>query len=72
VKRRDFPPLLCAIVLGEIPWRRFVSPYIVSSPSLKRMSEVFILFYVICFLFYFYIRYSLLKYKKPDGELAMA
>jgi len=25
VKRRVFPPLLCAIVLGVIPWRRFVS-----------------------------------------------
>jgi len=41
VKRRDFPPLLCAIVSCVIPWRRFVSPfrfavqYIVSSPSLK-------------------------------------
>jgi len=25
VKRRVFPPLLCAIVLGVIPWRCFVS-----------------------------------------------
>ena len=25
VKRRVFSPLLCAIVLGVIPWRRFVS-----------------------------------------------
>jgi len=24
-KRKVFPPLLCAIVLGVIPWRRFVS-----------------------------------------------
>ena len=44
MKRRVFPPLLCAIVLGVIPWRRFVSPfrfavqYIVSSPSLKTFS----------------------------------
>ena len=41
VKRRVFPPLLCAIVSCVIPWRRFVSPfrfavqYIVSSPSRK-------------------------------------
>jgi len=27
VKRRDFPPLLCAIVSCVIPWRRFVSPF---------------------------------------------
>jgi len=27
VKRRDFLPLLCAIVSCVIPWRRFVSPF---------------------------------------------
>ena len=27
MKRRVFPPLLCAIVSCVIPWRRFVSPF---------------------------------------------
>jgi len=40
VKRRDFPSPLCEIVSCVIPWRRFVSPYIVSSPSLKDLPAV--------------------------------